>query len=271
MKAGDFVHIWSSASVAVGILALPAPALAQVQTAVSMATETPDDASRRNHVVIGIGAAAVPVLQGSKDYRVLPVPAIDVQQGWLFANLRNGIGVVPIEMQHLTIGAGAVYLQGYRRRDVPIGVDRLSDGVGVRLFGAIRSGGFLGNLGVTKGLAGQTKGVLVDASVSYPVPITPRLSLTPTLGTTWANAKYNDRYFGINDREALASGLARFSAGAGFKDVSETLTASYRLTDRIGLSVTGGATTLLGDAADSPLVRRRTTPTGLLSLSYSLR
>jgi outer membrane protein len=238
--------------------------------AVVMAWPVSAYARDEDHIVLGAGVAAVPAVEGSDDYRAIPLPAIDIKEGWLFANLPNGVGVAPIDTEHFTIGVSAVYMQGYRRRDVPRGVDKLSDGVGARAFANIKAGGFITTLGVVQGISGQTEGLVADVSISYPILTTSRFTVTPMAGTTWANAKYNDRYFGISATEAAASGLSRFSAGSGFKDVTGTLTASYRLTDRLTANVTGGVTSLLGDAQDSPLVDRKTQPIGFFSLTYRL-
>jgi outer membrane protein len=54
------------------------------------------------------------------------------------------------------------------------------------------------------------------------------------------------------------------------KDVSSLLTASYRLTDRISLSATGGVTSLIGDMKDSPFVEKKTQPYGILTLTYRM-
>jgi outer membrane protein len=214
--------------------------------------------------------AATPAHQGSDDLRVLPLPAIDIREGWFFANLRNGIGVIPISTDNIEIGASAVFVPGYRRKDVPQGIDHLKDGIGARLFTNIRAGGLVATLGATKVASGGTRGLVADASVSYPINVSSRFTLTPTIGTTWADRKYNDGYFSITPTEAAATGLPQFTAGAGFKDVSGMLTASYRLTDRITLSATGGVTSLIGKVKDSPFVEKRTAPSGLLTLTYRL-
>lgn len=227
-------------------------------------------AQAQDRVVLGVGVAATPAYQGSDDMRVLPLPAIDIREGWFFANLRNGIGVMPVSTENLDIGASAVFVQGYRRKDVPTGIDRLKDGIGARLFTNVRANGFTLTLGATKVVSGGTKGFEADASISYPIVVSSRLTLTPTIGTTWADRKYNDGYFGITSAESAASGLAQFSGRTGFKDVSGLMTASYRLTDRITLSATGGVTALIGKVKDSPLVERRTAPTGILTLTYRL-
>lgn len=231
---------------------------------------TAAQAQDQDHLVLGVGVAATPAYQGSKDLRVIPIPAIDIKEGWLFANLRNGIGIAPIDTDSITIGGSAVFVQGYRRKDVPDGIDKLSDGIGARLFTNIRAGGFVATLGAVKIVSGGTKGMVADAGLSYPMKISARFTLTPTIGTTWADRKYNDRYFGITLAESLASGLPQFTAGAGIKDVSGLLTASYRLTDRISLSATGGVTSLVGDVKDSPFVEKTTQPSGILTLTYRL-
>jgi outer membrane protein len=228
-------------------------------------------AQAQDRVVLGAGVAATPVYQGSSDYRVLPIPVIDIKKNGFFANLRNGVGVEPIDNETLTVGASAVFVQGYRKRDVPQGVDKLSNGAGVRLFTTVRMSGFVATVGGVKVVSGGSKGFVADGSVSYPIRLSPKLALTPTLGATWADSQYNDRYFGLNAREAALSGLPQFTAGAGFKDLSGTLTASYRVTDQISLSATGGVTRLLGEVKGSALVEKTQQPFGILSLTYRLR
>jgi outer membrane protein len=238
--------------------------------AVAIAWAPSAQAQDQDHIVLGVGAAATPAYQGSDDLRVIPLPVIDIKEGWFFANLRNGVGIAPISTDTITVGASAVFVQGYRRRDVPDGIDKLKNGLGARLFANVRAGGFVATVGAVKIVTGGTKGMVADATLSYPVEVSSRFTLTPTIGTTWADRKYNDGYFGITPQESLASGLPQFRTGSGFKDVSGLLTASYRLTDRITLTATGGVTSLIGKAKDSPIVEKKTQPSGILTLSYRL-
>lgn len=230
---------------------------------------TAAQAQQGDRVILGLGVAAGPAYQGAEDYRVLPLPAIDISKGPFFANLRNGIGVAPIDTAHFTMGGSATFVQGIRGQDLPAGIDRVADSLGFRLFTTLRGGGFIANVAATRALGG-TKGTLVDASLSYPIILSPKLMLAPTIGTTWANAKYNDRYFGVTAAEARASGLRQFSTGAGIKDVSAALTANYRLTDRMSLTATASLSALTGDVKDSPLVRKDVVPVGIMALTYRL-
>ncbi|MFV1919677.1 MipA/OmpV family protein [Sphingomonas sp. MJ1 (PH-R8)] len=226
-------------------------------------------AQSRDHVTLGAGAGVVPDYQGSDDYRFLPVPVIDAQFGQFFVSLRNGIGVNIIETGPLTAGASVALVGGYRRRDVPDGVQRVSTTAGGRLFANLRFDQLSFTVGATKAVAGGTRGVVADASVSYALALSDRMTVIPTVGTSWANGKHMNRYFGIDAGEAIASGLPFYRAGSGFKDVSGLITARYRLDTHWSLGATGGVTRLLSDAADSPLNKRRWQPSGFMSVAYT--
>lgn len=257
-------------------LHLAAIALFSAATFLAPAASAQDAANRQaapggsDRIIVGMGAAVIPTYQGADDYRVLPLPALDIEIGRYFANMRNGIGAKVIDTQDVSFGASVTLTPGYRRRDVPEGVDHINYGAGMRLFGTVRMGGVIANLAGTRGLIGGTRGTTVDGSLAYPVIASPRLLLIPSIGTTWGNAKNNNRYFGIDEAEAQESGLSQFNPGSGFIDATASITASYRLTDRLSASVTGGVTRLLGDVNDSPLVEHETQPMGFFSLTYRL-
>lgn len=243
--------------------ALPALLLA------ALAFPTAASAQSRDHVTLGVGAGVVPEYQGSEDYRFLPIPVIDAQSGQFFASLRNGIGVNVIEIGPLTAGASVALVGGYRRRDVPDGVRRVSTTAGGRLFANLKFDKLSFTVGATKAVAGGTRGVVADASLSYALPLSDRITVIPTVGTSWANGKHMNRYFGIEAGEAIDSGLPFYRAGSSFKDVSGLVTASYRLDAHWSLGATGGITRLLGDAADSPLNERRWQPSGFMFIAYT--
>src|SRR3546814_548002 len=123
-------------------------------------------------------------LQGSDDYRFLPIPVIDAQFGQFFVSLRNGIGVNVIEIGPLTAGASVALVGGYRRRDVPDGVRRVATTAGGRLFANLKLDKLSFTVGATKAVAGGTRGVVADASLSYALPLSDRMTVIPR----WARA-----------------------------------------------------------------------------------
>lgn len=214
--------------------------------------------------------AYLPVYQGADSYRTLPLPIFDVSKGRLFANLRNGIGVNVVDEAGITIGASLTSVSGYRSRDVPDGVEHLKFGAGGRMFLNADLGVATATVGATKAIVGGTGGVVVDASVARPILFGPQFAIIPSVGATWANRRHNDRYFGIDRSESLASGLREFSPDGGFKDISAGVVANYRLTETLNLSASANVTTLLSKVKDSPLVRRRTQPSMFLSTTLTL-
>lgn len=240
---------------------------AQAQRLVAASSSAPQS---NDHVVLGVGLAHVPVYQGADRYRTLPIPVIDVVRGRVFANLQNGLGVNVVDQGPITIGASVTPVTGYRTRDVPSGVDRLKFGAGGRLFLNARLAGMTATIGATKAFAGGTGGAIVDASLSRPFIVSPRLALIPSISATWADRRHNDRYFGIDGKEALTSGLPVYRPGSGFKDANAGLLANYRLSQRISLTASGTVSTLLPDVRRSPLVRRRTQPSFFVSTTVGL-
>lgn len=222
----------------------------------------------QNRAVVGLAGFYAPAYQGADDYRLLPFPVIDLKYGRFFASARRGVGANLVDGDTVNVGAGLTYVPGYRRRDAPVGVGRLSGGAGARISADVRAGMVMASVGATKVLSGDVDGALVDATLAVPFRPTARLSVIPSVSATWADATYNRAYFGVSAAQAAASGLPTYRPGGGIKDVSASLTASYRLNDKVSLGATGVISKLTGDAKDSPIVFDPTQPAAFVSVSY---
>ena len=70
------------------------------------------------------------------------------------------------------------------------------------------------------------------------------------------NGQYQSAFFSITPAEAATSnGLTAFHAGGGLNAAGIDATARYDLTDRFSIRAFAEWDRLLGDAADSPLVK----------------
>lgn len=130
---------------------------------------------------------------------------------------------------------------------------------------------FTQSLSLTAGVThsfGGTDGTLADLSLGYRFRPSRQLMLMPSVSLTWANGKHMQRYFGINEQQAARSGLPRFDADSGIKDVSASLNVIYSLNHHWHLSVAGGLSRYLGDAADSPINERPWQPAVFLGTAY---
>jgi MipA family protein len=228
----------------------------------------PSSPGQGDQFALGIGAAYMPAHIGSAKYRLQVLPAIDIKYGRFFATFQDGIGANLYDSENLTIGAGITMADSYRASDLPQGIGKLSFGIGARGFVTARQFGFEATAGVTKIIAGSTGGVLADFSLSRPIMLSDRVFINPSIGTTWANRRHNNRYFGVSAEQSAASGLAQFSPGSGFIEARAELGIQYRLTERWGIGLMGGVTTVTGDTQDSPIVERKTAPFGIGFISY---
>lgn len=248
--------------------ALAPIALLCVLTAVSLATKASAQERATNRTVVGGAVIYAPAYQGAEDYRVLPFPVIDLKYGRFFASSRRGVGANLVDGDTVDVGAGVTFVPGYRRRDAPVGIGRVSGGAGARISADVKAGMVMASLGATKVLSGDLDGALIDATLAMPFRPTDRLTVIPSVGTTWADGAYARSYFGVSPAQATASGLPAYRPGGGIKDVSASLTASYRLNDQVSLSATGSVSKLTGDAKKSPIVVDPTQPAAVLSVSY---
>jgi outer membrane protein len=229
-----------------------------------------DDESDGDHITIGVGGMYQPAYMGSRKYEFQPIAAVDIKRGNFFLNFEDGIGFTPIDNETVTVGASVVpVFDGYDAEDVPNRFNKIELGAGARGFVSVRQFGFEATAGVTQIFAVSTKGLIADFDLSRPIMVNERLFITPSIGTTWGNARHNNRFYGVNALQAEESGLRQFRPGAGFMEAEAELGLQYQLTDHIGFGVSGGVTTLLGNVKDSPIVRKKTAPFGMAFVAYT--
>jgi len=75
--------------------------------------------------------------------------------------------------------------------------------------------------------------------------------------TTYADGDYMDTYFSVDTDNAALSGLPRFDASGGFKDVGLNLNVTHFFSDKLGILGRVDYNHLIGDAADSSIVKEQ--------------
>ncbi|MDY6948300.1 MAG: MipA/OmpV family protein [Pseudomonadota bacterium] len=234
----------------------------------SHATAVPERKSSRQWTV-GAGAAVRPDFMGSDEYQGQPAPLIEIQLGRFFARSGEGIGLNAIETETFRAGVTVNWMQGYDAEDAPVGLNEVKDALGARVFASVRLKAAVATIAGTKAVTESERGLLINASLAYPIRVTKRLAIVPSVGAAWADDDYMVSYFGVDPSEAAVSAFDPYRPESGFRDVSFRLAASYLITDRITAVAFAGVTHLLGDAADSPFVERQTQPLGLVGLTYT--
>ena len=82
--------------------------------------------------------------------------------------------------------------------------------------------------------------------------------LTAGLSTSLASSRHHQTWSGVSAAQAVRSGYPVYTPGWGWRDASIYTHWRQVLTDRWVVGAGLSMTTLLGPAADSPLVRERT-------------
>jgi outer membrane scaffolding protein for murein synthesis (MipA/OmpV family) len=90
------------------------------------------------------------------------------------------------------------------------------------------------------------------------------------LGTTLVDDDYMESFFSVDAQQSADSGLKRYNADAGIKDVNLSVSAGYPLTDRWRIAGMIEYKRLLGDAADSPIVDDENQFTAGIGLTYRM-
>jgi outer membrane protein len=224
--------------------------------AAAFATAAP---AQETTVTIGAGAQVYPQYPGADDYGIYPLLTGGLRRAgepMEFGAPDDGFGIGLLG-SHSRVDFGPVVRFQNKRRQRDVGAD-----VGNVPF-TVEGGGFveawLGDnfrlrADARRGLGGHD-GWIGDVGAdfvlrdddSYIFSIGPRLR--------WSDDRYQDTYFGVTPAVATATGLPAYNPGGGIHAVGAEAGLTYRLGRRWGLFGYAGYDRLVGDAADSPIVR----------------
>jgi outer membrane protein len=95
-------------------------------------------------------------------------------------------------------------------------------------------------------------------------------SIGPRL--TWSDDRYQDTWFGVAQEDSAPSGLPAYDPGGGIQAYGATASFLKQFTPRWGIQTYAKYDRLVGDAADSPVVRQhgsREQFSGGVALNYT--
>ena len=207
---------------------------------------------------LGLGFGIVPDYEGSSDYTAVPLPYLSMR----FANNMSVLWVANKARANLVPSgnwmAGPLVEYIRSRADVDNNkVDKLKN-----VDAALMMGGFVGyrierftfTLEAMADVASGNDGTLVRLKGSYHLPIDEEWSALFIVYTTWADSDYMDAYFGIDGADSRRSGLKKYDADSGIKDVGFVVPVTYSPYEHWSFMGALGYKRLVGDAEDSPVV-----------------
>jgi outer membrane protein len=242
--------------------------LALAQPASTAGTEIGAAPSQRTTYTVGVGVGMAPDYEGSNHYEIVPLWNLRVNNLYdpntfvqlIGPRLRSNFLPDP----HWRLGVDAQYI---KERDHHVHDSKVSDLNSVDpsvMLGVIAGYDFLADPRQDLALEIEARqdvangnGALVTLRGVYGTPLSESWRIDTSVGGTWASDDYMSAYFGIDSADAARSGLKQYNADAGFENVAFGGSLTYRISENWSASGLATYTRLVGDAADSPVVKDR--------------
>ncbi|RYD91487.1 MAG: MipA/OmpV family protein [Sphingomonadales bacterium] len=234
-----------------------------------------EPAKEPRRVRVGLGPQLAPSFPGSRDHKVRPYWDLAITRGdkpFEFEAPDENFGFPILKTGGLEIGPSLSLESARRRKKVGAPVDEVGT--------TFEAGGFA-QLWLTPALRVRVEArqgvnghrslvgavgadyVMRDGD-KWLVSIGPRLSLS--------DRGYQRAYFGVNPREAAATGLSVYRPKAGAHAAGVVAGTHYALDERWGVMAFAKYDRLIGDAGRSPMIRaygKRDQISGGVGLSYT--
>lgn len=227
-------------------------------------------------MLAGIGLAHVPEYAGADKSRVLPLPFFEKTfSNGVFLSTHRGIGY-GAALGDFKLSAALGYDAGREdhRESYFSGSDALK-GMG-KINGsviAVLSVGYqLGSTGLSlstkQNLAHREYGNTYTLGMETPIYSSASDQFGFGASAEYADRKHMQTYFGVSAAQSLSSGYRAYTPKAGFSSVAASVNWTHVIDSNWIVRSAVGVNRLAGDAADSPLTQRKTTPVLMTAFVY---
>lgn len=153
---------------------------------------------------------------------------------------------------------GPVLQYRFERDDVDNNkVDKLKGTDAATELGAyvgLNTGPWAVGIGFAADVSSEHDGYLVYTKGKYDILVNEKFSMNIGAHLTWADDDFMEDYFGVTGSESTRTGLSKYKASSGFKDVGIGLTGNYKFNKTWGMLGNVSYTRMINDAEDSPIV-----------------
>ena len=216
---------------------------------------------------IGAGVGVVPDYEGSQDYMAAPVPYFSAQwKSGRYIKLDGNVLKINLLANDTWSLGPVLQYRGERDDDVDNNKVAKMD----EIDAAIEAGAFFGyklavfhlspmydswDIGaqLVTDASGEHDGMLATARTGYTFK-DDNMSFRIGASITYADDDYMDTYFSVSASDAIRSGLKKYKAESGVKDVGVDLTLLLNMNENWAVRGAFAYIALLEDAKDSPIV-----------------
>ena len=263
-------------AIVVSLLAL-APAAAAVAAEAAPAAPAANSPTPASALSIGAGIGYLPEYAGADDMRTVAMISFDyANKNGFFASTRRGIGY-HTSAGPVQLSAALGYDHGRKESGgrLRYGSDTLRGmgdvkGAALAKLGVGYDFGFM-TVGVEANLAlsNRERGNSVEFAVGVPLLVSATDKVALVGSADFGDSKYMQTYYGVTAQQSARSQFAAYTPSAGFQKVSVGVNWGHKLSASWSFQGLAGAFTMVGDAKDSPLTKRSTTPVVLATFKYS--
>lgn len=235
-----------------------------------------------NTLLLGLGAGFGAKYSGAKKIEGGVMPAVDYSMSnGFFASTMRGIGWGG---QSGPLGySGALGVRGGRDEKDKKGIagGGAKELLGMGEIKAIATANFnvsyslMDALELSAGIElplsksrGMKGGSLFRLGASAPVYSDAKNEISLGVSAEAGDKKYMQMFYGVSAQQAAATQFAQYTPKSGFHSIEASVSWKYQIDKKWGVMSSLGATRLLGDAAKSPIVQRKASPTGMVMLTY---
>jgi len=217
-------------------------------------------------LIVGATGMVAPDFEGSKDLMFKVSPIISLGKAGpeaRFTSRNDGISFSLYDNGRLRAGATGKLVFERDEDDA----DEL-DGLDPVRFGA-ELGGFAENYptdwlrvrGEVRHGIRSHDGIVADVAVDAFIDVTPSVRVSGGPRISFASEDYFEAYYGVNARESADSGLSEYRPdGGGIKSIGIGGAYDWKATEKLTMSVFSEYSRLMGEAADSSLVKESGSP-----------
>jgi MipA family protein len=224
---------------------------------------------------VGVGAQFVPSYPGADDHSLRPLVDVSMTRGskpFDFEAPDESFGPSLIRTGGLEIGPALNFEGSRTAKDVGADLDKVPFTFEAGAFVEYEfSPKFRFRVEGRKGLGGHD-GWTGQAGADFVARNGDDWLFSVGPRVTWSDSRYHRAYFGVTAPESVRTGLAVYRPGGGIQAVGATAGFLTQLSKRFGLYSYAKYDRLVGDAADSPVVRSfgsRDQISGGLALTYT--
>ena len=223
-------------------------------------------------VKIGAMGMYKPAYEGSDDYKSHGRPLIDIAwRDTFFLNPYKGLGGYFLNSNNMRLGASMAYAFGRDESDSNdlAGLGDIDAGATANALFEWKSQNLKFDARYQRQIIGEDTGFQAHARLGYRLRMGKKTMLMPSAQITFSDSEYMARYFSVSPAQSAASGHSEYDAGPGLKSIKIQIMAVHRLGRRWGAQVMASYALLIGDAADSPIVKNEGQCLFGVGLSYT--